>query len=380
MLKILVDENIPYAEEAFSGFGKVKLAPGREISNKMLKDIDVLIIRSVTKVNKSLIERTPVTFVGTTTIGLDHINTSYLESNKISFANSPGCNADSVAEYIFAGLLKIASEQNFCMKDKSIGIIGYGNIGRRVSRIARGFGMSTFINDPPLQRETKDLIFVSYKEALLADIITFHVPLNMRGIDKTYHMLSAEQLNYFDNKKIIINAARGSVISEDDLRIFLLNHKNTVVLDVWENEPLIDTELLKLVNIASAHVAGYSYEGKVNGTIMIYKALCKFLNIEPGWKPSFPRVENSILDYPEGLDLEEALNKLISGIYNIDEDDKKLRKIYDLEKNDQGRYFDYLRKNYQERRELPNYTVRIKKHMHHEITVLDTLRFKLIQE
>lgn len=380
MLKILVDENIPFAEEAFSGFGKVRLASGREITNKMLKDIDVLIIRSVTKVNKSLIERTPVTFIGTTTIGLDHINTFYLKSNKISFASSPGCNADSVVEYIFAALLKIASEQNIYLKDKSIGIIGYGNIGSRVSRVARSFGMRTLINDPPLQRETKEPIFVPYNEALQADIITYHVPLNMKGIDKTYHMLSAEQLNYFDNKKIIINAARGSVVSNDDLRIFLLNQKNTVILDVWENEPQIDKELLKLVNIGSAHVAGYSYEGKVNGTIMIYNALCKFLNINPGWEPSFPQVENSILDYPAGVSLEQALNKLFSEIYNISEDDKKLRKIYDIDNNDRGRYFDYLRKNYQVRREFSNYTIRITKHMHQEITILDALRFKLIQK
>lgn len=377
MLKILVDENIPFAEEAFSGFGKVKLSAGREITNELLKEIDVLIIRSVTKVNKTLLERTAVTFVGTTTIGLDHVNTSYLKNNKISFANSPGCNADSVAEYIFAGLLKIAADQKFKLSEKSIGIIGHGNIGGRVTRIAKSFGMRTLINDPPLQRITKEQYFISLKDAMQADIITYHVPLNMKGADKTYHMLNADQLNDFDNKKIIINAARGGVVFNDDLSTFLLKNHNTVILDVWENEPLINGELLKLVNIGTAHIAGYSYEGKVNGTIMVYNALCKFLNIDPGWKPVFPSIENSVLQYPEGLGLEDAMHKMISEIYDIDEDDKKLRKINDINKNDRGRYFDYLRKNYPVRREFSNYTVRINKHLQNEIKILEAMRFKV---
>lgn len=378
MLKILADENIPFAEEAFAGFGKLKLTSGREITNTLLKDIDILIVRSVTKVNKTLLEHTPVTFVGTTTIGYDHINTTFLKSSKIGFANSPGCNADSVAEYIFAALLKIAAGQNIKLSGKSIGIIGYGNIGSRVSRIAKSFGMRTLINDPPLQRATKESIFVSYKEALQADIITYHVPLNMKGIDKTYHMLYANQLKDFDDKKIIINAARGSIISNDDLSLMLLNNKNLAVLDVWENEPQIDIELLKLANICTAHIAGYSLEGKVNGTIMIYDALCRFLNINPGWKPELPSIEKSNFDYPDGTDPEAALNNIITEIYNIDEDDKKLRKIIDLNKNDRGRYFDYLRKNYTVRREFSNYSIRINRSKYEEIKILEALRFRVI--
>lgn len=377
-MKILIDENIPFAEEAFAGFGKVELAAGREITDKLLKDVDILIVRSVTKVNKSLLEHTPVTFVGTTTIGYDHIDTTYLKSKKISYANSPGCNADSVAEYIIASLVKIAFEQNFKLNEKSIGIIGYGNIGTRVNRIAGSFGMHTIINDPPLQRETKESIFATYKEALQADIITYHVPLNINGIDKTYHMLSGEHLKEFNDKKVIINSSRGSVISNDDFKTYLMNHKNIVILDVWENEPQIDSELLKLVTIGSAHVAGYSLEGKINGTVMIYEALCRFLNINPGWKPELPPVDNSIFEYPKGIRTEEALNRIIEVIYNIGEDDKKLRKIIDLDNNDRGRYFDYLRKNYRVRREFSNYSIRIDKYRDEEIKILQALRFKVI--
>lgn len=379
MYKILVDENIPFAIQAFSGFGKVKLASGREISKPILKDIDILIIRSVTKVDKSLLGDTAVKFVGTTTIGLDHIDTRYLENNKISFAGSPGCNANSVAEYITAGLLKIAIDQKFELKEKSIGIIGYGNIGSKVAGIAQSFEMQTLINDPPLQRTTGESFFTSYYEALKADIITFHVPLNMEGIDKTYHMLSDYKLQSFDSDKIIVNSSRGSVLSDEDLKKFLLKKKNIVLLDVWENEPNIDTKLLNLVKIGSPHVAGYSYEGKVNGTIMIYKALCKHLNINPKWQPDYPEIDNTVFDYQEMDTLEESLNSIISNIYDIENDDSKLRKILSLNKNEQGNYFDLLRKNYPVRREFSNFSIRIGKRLKREINILKTLRFKVIE-
>jgi erythronate-4-phosphate dehydrogenase len=380
MYKILIDENIPFAREAFSGFGKVKLAGGREITNSMLRDIDLLIVRSITKVNESLLKNTGVKFVGTATIGLDHIDTEYLTYKKIGFANSPGCNADSVAEYIFAGLLKIASERNIILNEKSIGIIGYGNIGSRVARIAKSFGMHTLINDPPLQRITGQTFFISYEEALNADIITFHVPLNMEGIDKTYHMLSPAQLNDFSDKKIILNASRGSVLSNDDLKRFLLENKNSVILDVWEKEPYIDTDLLRLIKIGTPHIAGYSAEGKVNGTIMIYEALCKFLNINPGWQPDLPVIRNPVFEYPVTGRLEESLDRLISKIYKIGNDDIKLREILYLKKDDQGSYFDRLRKNYPVRREFSNYSVKINSKLEREINILRALRFKIIPD
>jgi erythronate-4-phosphate dehydrogenase len=345
----------------------------------MLKGIDILIIRSVTIVDKSLLENTPVKFVGTTTIGLDHIDTRYLENNKIAYASSPGCNANSVAEYITAGLLKIAFDQKFELKQKSIAIIGYGNIGSKVARIARSFGMQTLINDPPLQRNTEQLFFTSYSEALKADIITFHVPLNMKGIDKTYHMLSDSQLQNFRSDKIILNSSRGSVLSDVDLKKFLLKKKNTVLLDVWENEPDIDTELLHLIKIGSPHVAGYSYEGKVNGTIMIYEALCKYLNLTPKWQPDYPKITNSIIDYHEMETLEKSLSSIISRIYNIEFDDSNFRKILSLNKDERGSYFDMLRKDYPVRREFSNYSIRIKANLKREIYILKALRFKLIE-
>ena len=377
MYNILVDENIPYAGEAFSEIGSVRLISGRDITNDSLKSVDILIIRSITKIDEKLLRGTPVKFVGTTTIGLDHIDIEYLRRNNIGFANAPGCNADSVAEYIFAGLLKTAVKKNTELSEKSIGIIGFGNIGSRIARIAESFGMQTLINDPPLQRTTGYTFFISYDQALQADIITYHVPLNLTGVDKTYHMLSGEKLKKFDGEKIILNTSRGSVFSNDDLKEFLIKNQNTVILDVWENEPRVDTDLLNLVSTGTPHIAGYSFEGKVNGTTMILNSLCKFLNLKNDWKPVLPGIQNNTLDYPETDTMEKSLEHLISQIYSIEQDDKVFRKIVDLEESERGKYFDLLRKNYPKRREFTNYTIRINKSLSREIKILKALRFRV---
>lgn len=377
MYNILADENIPFAEDAFSGVGNVRLIKGRDITNELLKNVDILIIRSITRVNEKLLQGTPVKFVGTTTIGQDHIDIKYLSQNKIGFASAPGCNADSVAEYIFTGLLKIAVKDKFSLNQKSLGIIGCGNIGSRVARIAESFGMKIFINDPPLKRKTGESFFVPYDNALQADIITYHVPLNMTGVDKTYHMLSDLHLNNFDEKKIIINASRGSVVSNSALKSFLKKKKINVILDVWENEPEIDIELLDLVYTGTPHIAGYSLEGKVNGTVIIYNSLCDFLNIKKEWKPDLPVVRNQLIDYPAADSPEESLNKMISQIYDIEQDDIKLKKMLEFGVNERGEYFDLLRKNYPVRREFTNYTVRISEKLKSEIKLLKALRFNL---
>jgi erythronate-4-phosphate dehydrogenase len=377
MLKVLADQNIPFAKEAFSEIGQVKLISGREITNESLKSTDILIVRSITRVVEVLLRNTSVKFVGTATIGSDHIDTKYLQQKNIGFANAPGCNADSVREYIFTGLLSIAVEENFRLSEKSIGIIGYGNIGSRVAQTAKIFGMRTLINDPPLQRKSGDPFFVPYEEALKADIITYHVPLNMRGMDQTYHMLSEMQLKEFDNNKIILNSSRGGVVSNNDLKNFLTRNKNKVILDVWEKEPQIDIELLNLVHTGTPHIAGYSLEGKVNGTVMIFDSLCKFLNLNKKWKPVLPEIQNSVLEFPDSGSLEKSLYLLFSEIYKIKADDTRLRKSIANEGSDGGRYFDELRKNYPVRREFSNYTVRIKKELKKEIEILTALRFKL---
>ncbi len=265
--------------------------------------------------------------------------------------------------------------KNLVLEKCSLGIIGYGNIGSRVARIADAIGMKLYINDPPLQRKKGNSFFCSYDEALGADILTYHVPLNIGGPDNTYHMLSSFRLNSFNGKKIIFNASRGSVVSNNDLKKFLQINTNKVVLDVWEDEPMIDTDLLKLVRIGTPHIAGYSLEGKVNGTIMIYNSLRKFLKEKITWEPAMPGIKEGMVNYPESGSLEQSFDNLISEIYNISEDDQKLRQMTDTNKG--GGYFDSLRKNYPVRREFSNYVVNINSKLHKEIKILKALRFKL---
>ncbi|MFI5238071.1 MAG: 4-phosphoerythronate dehydrogenase, partial [Ignavibacteriales bacterium] len=269
-MNIIVDANIAFADKAFSHLGNIKLVDGRTLSNENVKDADILIVRSITNVNEELLKHSKVRFVGTATIGTDHIDLDYLHNHNIQFADAKGCNADSVAEYVFTALLKIASEKNISLRGKTIGVVGVGNIGSRVARLAESLGMKSIQNDPPLERNGIGNNYVSLEEILQADIITLHVPMTMEGIDKTFHLLNKENLNRINKGTIIINSSRGAVIYNDALLNESINKNFELALDVWEDEPSINTKLLVKTKIATPHIAGYSFEGKVNGTKMIY--------------------------------------------------------------------------------------------------------------
>jgi len=375
-MKIIVDENIEKAKELFSQFGDVILLHGRKISNEVLKDADALIVRSITNVNKNLLENTNVKFVGTATIGRDHIDTDYLLKNNIAFADAQGCNAHAVKEYVITALTEIFVQKGYEFKYSSIGIIGAGNIGSKVAECAEVLGMKVILNDPPLQRKTGNKIYKSLDEALKADIITLHVPLNKEGINKTFHLFDKEKLKSLKDGAIIINSARGSVINNDELNN-VINEKNfTVVLDVWENEPYINNSLIEKVYLGTPHIAGYSYEGKINGTRMIYSALCRFLNVKENFEIKAPVVENNIIEVTHNESIEKSLQYIFRKIYNIKEDDRRLREIKN--ENDPGKYFDNLRKDYLLRREFNNYTVVIPEKNNELKKILEILRFKVV--
>ena len=356
-MNLLIDENISYAAEAFTGFGSVSLLHGRKITNSALRNLDALIVRSITKVNEELLKDTPVKFVGTATIGTDHVDLDYLSNHGINFSDAKGCNADAVAEYIFTAIFRIAVEKGFSVKDKTIGVVGVGNIGSRIVRLAKALGINVLINDPPLQRKSGSAEFVPLKDIYSSDIITLHVPLNKEGIDKTVHLFNEDNLSLLKENSVFINASRGQVVDNQAL-LKLLDKKNlNVVLDVWENEPKINLELLKKIRFASPHIAGYSLEGKINGTVMIYNALCKFLNQKPGWKPVPPAVDNHLIEVTPENSLETSLNHIFTSIYDIKDDDDLMRKMFNMNKEEAGTYFDSLRKNYKLRREFINYTI-----------------------
>lgn len=376
-MNLIIDENIAFAKEAFSHFGKVILVDGRTITNKDVKDADVLIIRSVTRVDEHLLHNSKIKFVGTATIGTDHIDLNFLHSNNIAFADTKGSNADSVAEYVFTALLKIASEKNIFIKEKTIGVVGIGNIGSRVVRLAESLEMNVLKNDPPLERKGIGGNYVSLNEILKADIITLHVPLTFEGIDKTFHLLNENNLKEVTTNKIIINTSRGAMIDNFVLLKETSKKNFQLILDVWENEPQINNELLNITKIATPHIAGYSLEGKVNGTKMIYDALCKFLKIIPGWNPELPQIEKTDLLLPDGDTDEKKLYRLLSSIYNIESDDLKMREILKYKQNKQAGYFDLLRKTYPVRREFSNFTVYLSEKEKHLNKVLESFRFKV---
>jgi erythronate-4-phosphate dehydrogenase len=376
-MKLIIDENITFAKEAFSSLGIAKLVDGRTLTNKDVQDADVLVVRSITNVNEELLKNSNVKFVGTATIGTDHIDLEYLKNQNIRFADAKGCNADSVAEYVFTALLKVASIKNISLQEKTIGVVGVGNIGSRVVRLAESLGMKVLKNDPPLERKGIGNNYINLDKILQADIITFHVPLNLDGIDKTFHLLNENNLRKIKNGTIIINSSRGAVIDNEALLAESTERDFELVLDVWENEPSISTELLTKTKISTSHIAGYSFEGKVNGTNMIYNALCQYLKIQPSWQPILPEIERKKLRLPEGKTGEEKLYNLFSSIYNIEKDDELMRKIEFLKPNERASYFDLLRKKYPVRREFSNYGVRIFENEIHLKPFLENFRFKV---
>jgi erythronate-4-phosphate dehydrogenase len=378
-MKIIADENIPQAREAFNSFGDVDFLGGREITNEVLKDADILLVRSITKVNESLLKGTKVKFVATATAGTDHVDKKYLSNNGIAFAAAAGCNSFSVAEYFTSAVSRIFITNNYSFEGKTLGVVGIGNVGCKVVRFGKILGFKVLMNDPPLERKFGSQEFVPIDRILDCDVITLHVPLYKTGIDKTFHLIDEERLNRIKSGTVFINSSRGAVVDNAALKKRLESGNDLItILDVWENEPVLDSELLQKVNFGSAHIAGYSMEGKVNGTEIIYNRLCAFLNIPPVWKPNYPGIAKQEIIIDKKKSFEELLDEIISQIYDISDDDNLLREGIEMEKEKQSNYFDLLRKNYRVRREFNNYTIRLNFLDEELKRQLEALRFKVI--
>ena len=249
-MKILADENIPYVAECFSSVGEVATISGRKITPDIVKDADILAVRSITKVNADLLRGSSVKFIATATIGTEHLDTDYLTNNNIAFASAPGANANSVAEYIVSAILNLADKYNFAPSDKSIGIIGVGNIGANLTRKAKALGMKVFLNDPPLQKQTHDKKYLPLSDLFGCDILTLHTPLTFDGINKTHHLADESFFNSLKDGVIFINSARGPIIDTQALKNALATGKvKTAVLDVWENEPKTAEDACSLSSI-----------------------------------------------------------------------------------------------------------------------------------
>ncbi len=357
-MKIIADANILFVAECFSSIGEVKVVGGREITPGVVSDADVLLVRSITPVDSDLLTGSKVRFVATATIGFDHIDVDFLRRNNIGFASAPGSNANSAAEYVIAGLLEMGRKYDIDLEDKSIGIIGVGNVGSRVANKCSALGMQIYLNDPPLRRETGEGKYLGLDELFDCDFITLHTPLTFEGVDKTYHLADERFFKSLRERCVFVNASRGGVVDSKALKTAIRSGRlRAVVLDVWENEPNIDTELLEMVDIGTPHIAGYSLDGKITGMIMIYKEVCEYFGLSTKFdiedflsEPAIPRLRIETSTNNE----QDALADAVQKIYNIREDDVRLRGILEKPVEKRGEFFDSLRKNYPVRREFQN--------------------------
>jgi len=351
-------------KEAFSSIGEVVAVSGRDITPEVIKDADVLIVRSVTKVNKELLGDSDIKFVGSATAGIDHVDAEYLKSRKIGFASAPGSNSNSVAEYIIAGLLQLDRKGKLSLEKLSLGVVGVGNVGSKVVKKAEGLGIKVLKNDPPLKRETKDAVFLELDELMNCDVITLHVPLSYEGVDKTFKLFDERRINKMKKGGILINSSRGKVIEQSALKSSLeKDHLAGAILDVWEKEPDIDIETLKMVDIGTSHIAGYSYDGKVKGTRMVFDAICDFFSLNKKWNVELPSPEVPYLEVnaDKAGSFTGILSDVVFKVYDIKKDDRSLRKILNLKRKEKNKFFDDLRTNYWRRREFFNTRIEFSK-------------------
>ncbi|WP_312978214.1 4-phosphoerythronate dehydrogenase PdxB [Atlantibacter sp.] len=348
-MKILVDENMPYARELFARLGDVKAVPGRPIPVAELDDADALMVRSVTKVNGKLLDGKGVRFVGTATAGTDHVDQDYLHQAGIAFSAAPGCNAIAVVEYVFSALLMLAERDGFDLTDRTVGIVGVGNVGGRLQKRLEALGVRTLLCDPPRADNGEPGDFQPLDKLVdEADILTFHTPLFKDGPYKTWHLADEALISRLKPGAILINACRGAVVDNAALLKCLdAGQKLSTVLDVWEPEPDLNVALLDKVDIGTAHIAGYTLEGKARGTTQVFEAYSAFIgkpqqialdSLLPA--PEFGRITlHGPLDQP-------TLKRLVHLVYDVRRDDAPLRKVAGV-----AGEFDKLRKHYLERRE-----------------------------
>lgn len=351
IMKFLCDIALPNSVEVFSQYGEVALKNGRQINADDLVDVDVLIIRSITKVNEDLLSKAnKLKFVGTATAGMDHMDTALLDKKGIAYSNAQGSNCESVGDYILSVLLVLAEKYNLSFEGKSIGIVGCGFVGSQVYNKAKALGLTIVKNDPPRFKTGDKTCNATLDEALACDIVTLHVPLIKDGEYKTLHLIDEQKLLKLKPNAIFINASRGNVVDNEALSVFLEKRPDVKVwLDVFEGEPQINCKkLLSQVDGATAHIAGYSYESKRRANVMLANTLAHVLKLEEpkAYQMPKPEIESTTLGKVENLDL-DLIRRLVFSVYDVRRDSLMFKNCFKDAKS-----FDAMRSNYRERREL----------------------------
>lgn len=344
-MKVIVDNKIPFIKEAIEQIAdEVIYVPGKDFTPALVKDADALIIRTRTHCNRELLEGSNVKFIATATIGFDHIDTKYCHETGITWTNAPGCNSASVAQYLHSSLILLQKLKGTKLAETTIGIIGVGNVGSKVAKVAKELGMRVLLNDLPREDQEGKRNFSPLQSlAAECDILTFHVPLYRESKYKTFHLADSTFFQSLKHRPIIINTSRGEVIETNAL----LNALKTgmvsdAIIDVWENEPNINLDLLDKVFLGTPHIAGYSADGKANATRMSLDALCRHFNIQANYRITPPAPEQSqiIVATPEEAYLQ---------IYDPRKDSNALKAHPEL--------FEKLRGDYPLRREKEAYKI-----------------------
>ena len=354
-MRILADENIPLVESFFSEHGEIRRMPGRRINKAALENIDVLLVRSVTRVDRELLDGSSVRFVGTCTIGTDHLDLDYFDEAGISWASAPGCNARGVVDYVLGSLLALAEGEGVELKHRRYGVVGAGEVGGRLVEVLRGMGWDVRVCDP-LRQASEAGEFVDLEEVLgECDVISLHTPLTLEGEHSTFHLLDSARLEKLRLGTWLINAARGAVVDNSALREQLARRPDIqAVLDVWEGEPQADVELAELCWIATPHIAGYSLDGKLRGTAQIYQAFCASRGLEPKAELAalMPAASLRGLSFDASIKPEDLLATICRAVYDPRRDDAAFRRSLSGDEEQRRIEFDQLRKDYPPRREV----------------------------
>jgi erythronate-4-phosphate dehydrogenase len=354
-MKVICDSHIPFLKGVLEPYCEVVYVPGRDISPATVKDADALIVRTRTKCDSTLLKGSKVRFIATATIGYDHIDTEWCRANSIEWTNAPGCNSWSVQQYMGSLLITMARRFGFECRQKTLGIVGVGNVGSKVARLAALLGFRVLLCDPPRARREGGSGFVDLDRIISeSDIISCHVPLTTQGEDATYHLIDSNVLSRMNSSQILINTSRGEVVDCQALRQALEKGAlKAASLDVWENEPDIDSRLLELLFSGTPHIAGYSADGKAAGTMMCVQALGRFFDLPcKEWEVQDMPFPSQTLEFTidtKDRKPQDVLADAILHTYNVMDDDAALRKdILSFEKQ---------RSEYPVRREFPAFAV-----------------------
>lgn len=346
-LCIVADENIIGLDRYLGNMADITYLPGRAMTVRDVKNVDALLVRSVTTVNENLIKDSSVRFVGSCTIGTDHIDLDYLEDKNIAFANAPGCNADAVVDYVLANMF--ANGTLAFWQSKRVLVVGLGQVGSRLVSCLQRLGISVKISDPFLPEHN-----AGKRDWFEADMISLHVPLTHDGEHPTFHLLNESLLHNLKDGVLLINSCRGKVVDNQVLLALAKPGKIQAVLDVYEDEPEPKLTLLEQLSVCTGHIAGYSKQGKLRGTEMVVSALRDTFSLDLV-------IPDLLVETTQNYDFSHCLTEqqLVCSLYDVETESQNFLANYRLAVNGFAEQFDQYRKNYAVRNEFSFSKVRV---------------------